>query len=258
MTSDPAGVAAVLGRAGFVRAEDEALELVRAAAGDEAALAALVARRLTGEPLAWIRGTTTFGGLDINVHPGVYVPRPQTELLVRRGAQCLPSDGTALDLCTGSGAIAKSLAVARPQARILASDIDARAVACARSNGVDALLGDLFAPFSADLHGRVDLVIASVPYVPTPALALLQRDTFTFEPATSYDGGAHGVDVLRRVFHEGRRFLRPGGAVVVELGGDQASELGPDLARLGYTGAVVRRDEESDVCGLETRYSLPA
>ena len=101
----PEDVAARLERAGFVAAEEEAAELL-AAGGD---LDALVARRLTGEPLAWITGTAPFCGLWIRVDPGVYVPRWQTEALARRAVERLPADGVAIDLCTGSGAIATVL-----------------------------------------------------------------------------------------------------------------------------------------------------
>ena len=109
-------------RAGFVAAEEEAAELL-AAPGD---LEAMVARRLTGEPLAWITGTAPFCGLWIRVDPGVYVPRWQTEALAWRAVERLPTDGVAIDLCTGSGAIAKVLMTHRPGARVVASDVDPR------------------------------------------------------------------------------------------------------------------------------------
>ena len=134
-----------LARAGFVAAEEEAQELL-ACGGD---LDALVARRLTGEPLAWITGTAPFCGLWIRVDPGVYVPRWQSEALARHAVERLPEDGVAIDLCTGSGAIAKTLMVNRPGARVVACDVDERAVACARANGVEAYRGDLFEPLPA-------------------------------------------------------------------------------------------------------------
>ncbi|MEO6496688.1 MAG: methyltransferase, partial [Solirubrobacteraceae bacterium] len=185
-------------------------------------LAELVARRLTGEPLAWITGGTDFCGLRVCVHPGVYVPRPHSEGLARLAAQRLRAGGLAIDLCTGSGAIARVLADAHPSARVLATDVDERAVACARINRVEALHGDLFAPLPAELEARADVVVAVVPYVPTPDLALLQRDTLTFESAVPYDGGLDGLAVLRRVVAEAPRWLRPGGTLLLELGGGQA------------------------------------
>jgi release factor glutamine methyltransferase len=247
----------LLADAGFVAADEEAEELLARAGGDAELLDALVQRRLTGEPLAWITGSVTFCGLRIRVDPGVYVPRWQSEALARRAAERLPDDGTAIDLCTGSGAIAKVLSTRRPGARVVATDIDERAVACARANGVDALRGDLFAPLPPELEGRVDVVVGVVPYVPTPDLPLLQRDTLTFETPLSYDGGDHGTAILRRVLADGRRFLRRGGALLLELGGDQVTLLRDDLQRLGYGDLVVLHDEDGDVRGIEVTLKSP-
>ena len=166
-------------------------------------------------------------------------------------AALLEDEGTAIDLCTGTGAIAKVLATAHPRARVVASDIDRRAVACARSNGVDAFEGDLFAAFPGTLHGCTDIIVGVVPYVPTPALALLQRDTLAFESPRPYDGGPDGTEVLRRVLRECPRFLRNGGAVLLELGGLQAELLRDDLVRLGYGDVHTLIDEEGDVRGIE-------
>ena len=115
-------------RNGFVAPDEEAAELLEAAAGDAATLDALVERRLTGEPLAWITGQVEFCGLKIAIHEGVYVPRWHTELVAERAAERLPEHGAAIDLCTGSGAIAKVLMTRRPQARVTASDLDERSV----------------------------------------------------------------------------------------------------------------------------------
>lgn len=245
---DREALAALLADAGFVAADEEAEELLARAAGDAELLRSLVQRRLTGEPLAWITGTVTFCGLQIRVDEGVYVPRWQTEQLALRAVARLPDAGSAIDLCTGSGAIAATLMDRRPGASVVASDVDARAVACARSNGVDAHRGDLFAPLPA---GRVDVVVGVVPYVPTPDLALLQRDTLTFESTVSYDGGDEGLDLLRRAIAGAVAFLRPGGALLLELGAGQAEALAGDLARRGYGEVAVLRDEEGDVRGIE-------
>jgi release factor glutamine methyltransferase len=245
---DHEALAALLADAGFVAPDDEAAELLARAAGDAALLQSLVARRLTGEPLAWITGKVEFCGLEVRVDPGVYVPRWQSEQLALRAVERLPASGGAIDLCTGSGAIAATLMARRPGARVVASDLDARAVACARSNGVDAYQGDLFAPLPA---GRVDVVVGVVPYVPTPDLPLLQRDTLTFESPLSYDGGDDGLDLLRRAVAGAGAFLRPGGALLLELGAGQAEALAGDLEQLGYGDVVVLRDEEGDVRGIE-------
>ena len=236
---------------GFVAAEEEAAELEAAAGGDAGRLEAMLARRLTGEPLAWITGSAPFCELQIRVDPGVYVPRWQTEQLARRAAALLPETGLAIDLCTGAGAIARVLTAARPDARVVAADLDERAVACARANGIEAYQGDLFEPLPAGLEGRADVVVAVVPYVPTPDLPLLQRDTFTFETTRSYDGGPDGLHILRRVAAGARDFLRPGGVLLLELGGDQAELLRADLEQAGYGDVAVLSDEDGDVRGIE-------
>jgi release factor glutamine methyltransferase len=243
-----------LSRAGFIAAEDEAKELLACANGDAELLGSLIARRLTGEPLAWITGKTSFCGIQIRIDPGVYVPRWQSEPVARRAVERLPASGIAIDLCTGSGAIAQTLATNRPGARVLASDVDERAVACATLNGVEVYRGDLFDPLPTGLEGKVDVVVGVVPYVPTPELRLLQRDTFTFESTLSYDGGPDGTDILRRVLRESPRFLCRGGALLLELGGAQADALQDDLARLGYCDVSVLADEEGDVRGIEASF----
>jgi release factor glutamine methyltransferase len=251
MATDRDALAERLADGGFVAAVEEADELIARAGGDTQLLESLVARRLTGEPLAWITGTISFCGLDIRVDPGVYVPRWQSELLARRAVERLPADGVAIDLCTGAGAIARTLMAHRPGARVVASDVDERAVACAAGNGVEVHRGDLFAPLPDELAGRVDVVVGVVPYVPTPELALLQRDTLTFESPLSYDGGDDGTEILRRVVRDAPRFLRRGGALLLELGAGQPDALAADLTRLGYVDVTVLVDEDGDVRGIE-------
>jgi release factor glutamine methyltransferase len=237
-----------------VAAADEAELLLARAGGDGGLLDALVARRLAGEPLAWITGRATFCGLTVEIDPGVYVPRPHTEPLALRAAERLPAGGLAVDVCTGSGAVAMVLAAQRPGAHAAATDADPRAVACARRNGVEAFHGDLFAPLPGGLGGAVDVVTGVVPYVPAGELGLLQRDTFAFESAVAYAGGSDGCDVLRRVIAESPRLLRPGAALLLELGGDQADLLAPDLARHGHTAIRVLHDEDGDVRGVEATH----
>ena len=255
---DVEALAAALAREGFIAANEEAVELIAAAEGDVELLDGLLARRLTGEPLAWITGRVTFCDIEVRVDPGVYVPRWHSEQLAHRAIARLPANGVAIDLCTGSGAIARTLMANRPDAHVVASDVDPRAVACAEANGVEAYCGDLFAPLPRDIDGRVDVVVAVVPYVPTDELPLLQRDTFTFETPLSYDGGSDGTDILRRVVSESTRFLRPGGALLLELGGDQASALSADLSRHNYVDVDVLVDEEGDARGIAVTYGPPA
>jgi release factor glutamine methyltransferase len=242
---------ALLASEGFIAADEESEELIAFADGDRARLDAAVRRRLTGEPLAWITGRVTFCELDVHVDPDVYVPRWLTEPLTQRAVERLPEHGIAIDLCTGSGAIATVLRAHRPNARVVATDIDPLAVACAATNRVEVYLGDLFAPLPRDLESQVDVIVGVVPYVPTSELPLLQRDTFTFERPLSYDGGADGADILRRVLVDARPFLKRGGAILLEVGGDQADLLTGDLAGLGYTDVSILADEDGDVRGIE-------
>ncbi len=241
-----------LALAGFISAGDEAQQLLSHAGHDPALLADAVARRSSGEPLAWITGSTLLCGSRIHVHRGVYVPRWNTEPLAARAVERLPADGIAIDVCTGSGAIARIMAAARPRARVVATDIDAHAVACARANGVDAVVGDLFDPVPLDLQRQVDVVVGIVPYVPTAELSRLQRDTFTFESETTYDGGEDGLAILRRVIHEAPMFLRPGGALLLEAGGDQDVALTGELTRHGFRDVVAFVDEDGDLRGIES------
>lgn len=243
--------AASLAGAGCVASDEEADELLTAAGGDRELLERLVRRRIVGEPTAWIVGQVLFCGVAVKVQPGLYVPRWQSEALAERAAALLAEDGTALDICTGSGAIAAVLRARRPAARVVATDLDPAAVACARANGVETYLGDLTAPVPPELAGGVDVLAAVVPYVPTEALRLLPRDVQAFEPRRALDGGPLGTEVLARLAAEATRWLRPGGALVLELGGEQGVELERRLGELGYDEIALRRDDEGELRGIE-------
>ena len=242
-----------LARAGFLAAGEEAEQLMAFAGDDALVLARAFDRRLTGEPLAWITGSTVFCGHRINVERGVYVPRGFSERLAERAVELLPATGTAIDLCTGTGAIARTLTAARPHARVVATDLDPAAVACARTNGVDAVVGDLFDGLPRGLEGSVDVVIGVVPYVPSDELVRLQRDTFAFESRLAYDGGEGGMILLRRVIAEAPRFLRAGGTLLLEVGGDQDQALRDDLERNFYRQVTVLVDDDGDTRGIEAR-----
>jgi release factor glutamine methyltransferase len=256
LSQERAALVARLEAGGFVAADEEADELLACAAGDGERLEALLRRRFTGEPLAWITGSVMFCGVEVRVDRGVYVPRWQSEQLALRAVERLPErGGTAVDLCTGSGAIAAALHARRPAARVVATEVDARVAACARANGIEVLEGDLLDPLPRELEGQVAVIVGVVPYVPTPELGLLQRDTFTFETALSYDGGDDGTTHLRRVIAGAPRFLRPGGALLLELGAGQPEHLQEDLIRHGFTDVTVLRDEDGDVRGIEATFA---
>jgi release factor glutamine methyltransferase len=234
----------MLTEAGCIAASDEADELIRAAAGDPDVLDDLVSRRINGEPIAWLTGAVTFCGIRLFVAPGVYVPRWQTEPLARRAATLLPPAGVAADLCTGVGAIAAVLATAVPTAKVVATELDENSVRCARRNGVEVFGGFLDDPLPRELEHRVDVMTAVVPYVPTDSLRLLPRDVQTFEPRLALDGGVDGTDLLVEVAIRSAGWLRPGGWLLLELGGDQAEPIGRLLRELGFEGIDVIADED--------------
>jgi release factor glutamine methyltransferase len=240
-------VVARLARAGCVAPGDEARELLGDAPGvDE--LESRLRRREAGEPLAWITGRTRFRDLTLHVAPGVYVPRAQSEELARRAAAALPEGGVALDLCTGCGAVAAWLQHAVPGAVVVGIDVDPVAARCAAGNGVRALVGDLAAPIHAP-HA-VDVVVAVAPYVPSDERRLLPADVQRHEPARALDGGDDGLVVVRRVVAAAAGLLRPGGQLLLELGGDQDRVLAPDLDRHGFDGYELWHDDDGDLRGV--------
>jgi len=236
--------------AGCVAAAEEAAELL-AAAPDEPTLEAWLRRREQGEPLAWITSTLLFCGQPLHVAPGVYVPRVQSEELARRAATLLPDNGWAIDLCTGAGAVAAHLMAQVPTAAVIGIDVDVRAAACAWRNGVPTAVADLAVPLRR--HEGFDVVTAVAPYVPTGELRLLPADVQRYEPRLALDGGADGLDLVRRVIAAARRLLRPGGWLLIEIGGDQDEALAPTLAATGFDLVTSWWDDDGDLRGVASR-----
>ena len=257
MTPDRAAVEQALAAAGCITPRNEADALLHAAGDDAGALASMLERRIEGEPLPWITGTIAFCGLEVRVTPGVYVPRWQTGPLARMAASLLPPDGVAVDLCTGSGAVAMVLAAAAPAARVGATDTAPGAGAWARSNGLAARVGRLDDPLPASLEGTVDVLTAVPPYVPTDQLRFLPRDVQEHEPRAALDGGEDGTDELAEIVRRSPRWLRPGGSVILELGGDQAVALAPIARAAGFGEPEVLRDAEDDPRGIVARLAEP-
>jgi release factor glutamine methyltransferase len=254
MYPDRPSTVRALALAGCIAPAEEAEALLRAAGDDHGALEAMVARRIEGEPLPWITGSIRFCELDVVIEPGVYVPRWQTEALARRAAALLPPDGVAVDLCTGSGAIALVLAAAAPAARVVAADVDPIAVASARRNGVETYEGSLDEPLPASLRGAVDVVTAVPPYVPTDELRLLPRDVRRFEPLAALDGGPDGTEMLAEIVRRSPGWLRPGGWLLLELGGDQAATIRKPLLASGFDETEILLDAEGDPRGVVARW----
>jgi release factor glutamine methyltransferase len=237
-----------LAAAGCVSARAEADWLLEEAV-DEESLRAMVARRVAGEPLQYVIGWAPFGPLRLAVGPGVFVPRPETEGLADRAATRLRSGSeprVAVDVCTGSGAIACFLAAEVPGARVLATELDPGALAWARGNadryGVELLAGDLDEPLPAVLAGRVDVLCANVPYVPSGAIATLPTDVRDHEPRLALDGGPDGLDVLRRLVARAGHWLAPGGGLLCEIGEDQAETGVALLTAAGLVEVAVHPD----------------
>lgn len=226
--------------AGSVFAEDEARLLSAAADGDD--LEELVRRRVAGEPLEYVLGWADFAGLRVAVDPGVFIPRRRTAYLVELATAATPPGGLVVDLCCGTGAL--GLAVARRvDVELFAVDIEPAAAACARRNlaGVGtALVGDLTEPLPERLRGRVDVIVANVPYVPDAAITEMPVDSREHEPRITVAGGADGLDVLRRVAREAASWLVPGGRVFSEVSAGQAGAASTALAETGLAPQVHR------------------
>jgi len=241
--------------AGCVFAEDEAAILDAAATGPAgpAVLAALVGRRARGEPLEQVVGFADFGGVRVRLRPGVFVPRVRSELLVRVALETAGPGAVVVDLCCGSGALGLAVRNQQKTIELYAADIDPVAVACARDN-LDAYVyqGDLFDALPPGLRGRVDVLLANVPYVATRHIALLPAEARDHEPATALDGGDDGLDVFRAVVAEAPRWLAPGGVVLSEITEAQA---GPAAEAAGAAGldADVRFDDDLDARVLRGR-----
>jgi release factor glutamine methyltransferase len=249
----PASVVDRLRAAGCVFAEDEARLLV-AEARTPGDLDAMVDRRTAGIPLEYVLGWAEFGGLRVHVEPGVFVPRARTEFLARhavalahQAAALAPPTPVAVDMCCGSGALGAVLAAAVPGIEVYAADNDPAAVSCARRNLPDGLVfeGDLYGALPNWLARRVDVLVANAPYVPSDELELMPREARLHEPHATLDGGADGLELVRRVVAGARSWLRPGGHLLVETSEDQATAVLREVARTGLTPRLAR-DEELD------------
>ncbi len=248
--------------AGCVFASDEATLLVQAAEGSDAELSRLVARRVAGEPLEQILGWAEFCGRRIVVAPSVFVPRRRTEFLVEVAAARLVPGATVVEVCCGTGAISVALADRVPGLCIHAVDVDEAAVGCARANLVNSqarevfvACGDLFEPLPAAIRGRVELIVANAPYVPTDEIGFLPAEARLHEPLIALDGGADGLDVHRRVVTAASPWLGRGGSVVMESSLGQADALAALTSDAELVASVTADDdrEVAVVIGSATR-----
>lgn len=211
----------------------------------------LIERRLAGEPTQYLTGVKEFYNRPFKVDARVLIPRPETELLVEAALRALPKDAPsrALDVCTGSGCIAISLAAERPQATVVATDLSPDACALARENAealqvaarLTVLQGDLFAPLPPD--ARFQVVVSNPPYIDSAELPTLSPEVRR-EPKLALDGGPDGLALIRRVVTGGRRWLEPGGLLAMEIGETQGAAVLELLRAAGYADARVEKDLE--------------
>ncbi len=241
-------------------AEDEAAVLVEAAGGGRD-LAGLLARRVAGEPLEMVVGWAGFAGLRVATAAGVFVPRRRSELLVRLALAELRGPGSVVvDLGCGTGALGMAVLDADPTALVWAVDIDPVAAACAARNlasspGGDpgrVRCGDLWSPLPPSLRGRVQVVLANAPYVPSGSVATMPAEAREHERRAALDGGPDGLAVQRRVLAEAPSWLAAEGVVLVETSRDQAGATSA-AARSASLSPTTHHDDEIDATAVLAR-----
>jgi release factor glutamine methyltransferase len=209
----------------------------------------LIKRRLAGEPVSYLVGETEFWGLPFHVEPSVLVPRPDTETVIEVVRTARPDRAAAcriLDLCTGSGVIAVSLAREYPAAQVVATELSPPAAALARRNAernavadrVDVREGDLFAPVRGE---RFDVIVANPPYIASAVIATLSAEVRR-EPVIALDGGPDGLAFYDRIAAAAREHLTSGGAIVLEHGFDQADAVRARLVTAGFANVALVHD----------------
>jgi release factor glutamine methyltransferase len=219
----------------------------------------VIERRRRREPMQYITGIQEFWGLPFRVTPDVLIPRPETELIVEQAVQRLSYLDAPLmiDLCTGSGCVAVSIARSIPQARIFATDRSAAALAVARENArgngvadrIRFVEGDLFGPFEElDLDNRVHIITANPPYVRDSERPDLQPEVRDFEPGLALFAGPWGTEIAERIISDAPNYLRPGGSLIVEMGVGQAVTLRHAAER---AEAFSQIDVLKDLAGIE-------
>ena len=211
----------------------------------------MIARRVKREPLAYVIGTVGFRGLELEVGPGVLVPRPETEITAERAivrARARGTRPTVVDVGAGCGAIALALAVELPNARIFATESSGAARGWALRNlartGLRCTLlpGDLMSPLHPALGGAVDVVVSNPPYVPEDEWNGLEDEVRLFEPKDAVVGGPTGLEVILELLEQVRMWLSPGGAIVIEIAPSQAGKVGRLLEIIGYEDVVATKD----------------
>ncbi|WHZ22981.1 MAG: Peptide chain release factor N(5)-glutamine methyltransferase [Nitrospira sp.] len=222
----------------------------RVTGAEWAAVQALVARRVGREPLQYLLGTQEFCGREFRVTPSVLIPRPESALLVEETIRRCQENRTAtvVDVGTGSGCLAVSVAAALPDARILAIDVSSEALVVARANmaqhgvenRIECFCGDLLAPLGEYMsENQADVVLSNPPYIAEIDWMTLQPEVRCFEPRMALAGGHDGMDLHRRLIQQAPAYLKPGGVLLMEVGLGQASSV----CRLAEEGGWFRTDD---------------
>jgi len=240
--------------AGSVFAEDEAAMLVETASSPDE-LRAMVEQRVAGLPIQQIVGWAEFCGMRIQLEPGVFVPRHKTEFLVEKAIGLGKPGDVVLDLCCGSGAIGVAVAAGLEGIELHAADIEPAAIKCARRNvlpaGGKVWQGDLYEPLPTSLRGRVNLLLANAPYVPSREVHLMPREARLHEEPVTLDGGEDGLEIQRRVIVGASGWLAPGGHLLIETSDQQAEGTMEAMAKadLSTTISVSRELNATVVIG---------
>jgi release factor glutamine methyltransferase len=221
----PDPLVARLRAVGCVFAEEEAVEIRRVVGADEQRADAVVASRANGIPLEHALGVALFAGIEVEVGPGVFVPRARAEILIDAAVTARPDARVVVDLGTGSGALAAALASRLPRAEVHAAELDPVALAYARRNaarhGFAVHEGDWWDALPVKLQGRVDLAVAYLPHVPTSRLDEISGDYRAHEPDLAVAGGHDGLDPLRAVLRNMETWLAPNGMLVTLVAEEQ-------------------------------------
>ncbi len=219
-----------------------------------------IERRAKREPVQYITGKQEFWGLDFHVGPDVLIPRPETELIIETALEKLTDRSASLriiDLCTGSGCIAVSLAKELSMAHLFATDASEKALAVARENAelhgvsrsIDFAEGDLFEPLELlDIHGRVDMIVSNPPYVPSGDRPTLQPEVRDYEPAMALFAGPRGTEIHNRILDRAPKFLKERGVLIMEMGIGQTTALQAAAER---TNAFKEIEIKKDLAGIE-------
>ncbi|MDF2791963.1 MAG: putative protein N(5)-glutamine methyltransferase [Neobacillus sp.] len=231
---------------GCIFAEAET-QLLISQAGSIEDLMKMVEIRASGLPLEYVLGFTKFCGLRIEVEQGVFVPRKRTEFLVQQAEALTHICDIVVDLCCGSGAVGAAIATDLNKIVLHSVDIDPVAVKCSSRNitniGGHAYQGDLYNALPHTLRGRVNIIVANAPYVPTDAINLLPQEARLYEPKVALDGGKDGLDLQRKVAEEAPQWLASGGYLLVETSKMQAAQTFEIFANAGLTTKIVRNEE---------------